>query len=543
MTLLDGLAQSNYQEALQALCIQQEGDRYSHEQLCLSLLLMSAWGVLRLSHINDQPVEEWGTLLDKPRRPDGDTLDQCLNQIIELDEANSNTTVRQRLGQIQPGGMIDKAQQASLRMWVKAGFTEGDVWYFDDHVTEYTGQARIGKTKHGTKHTSVKSVNRYTLHNGLCSLNEYFPVSVSYAQAMRHLVNKANACLPLDSRIRKLSFDRAGWDAELLTWLQDEQITPVTWVKRTSSNVQRLNEVNDDEFVSVDIEMPLGKTDKQHIINVADTTLDFPELGRQRTVILETNKQKRVGIYTTAPHPGDVPLSDEQGMSTVCLIDAMRYKQRIENRFKVEVNEMESDALPTHKTYPAILIEPYDLDHAQKQLGNAQRRLNKYTAMEQGQQQLHEEKRLDKHQFNLLSKRSHRLRRKAEQEIEILSQEMTCVEYDRNGEPILITATEVLDVRKLTLLNLFKLHALLALKILACRLGLPEAGPERLRRSFLAFGDRVEFDHDRHIATVYARPFPRAKMQTAYERLCSELHNVPINLTRNGVSYRVRFSW
>jgi len=293
----------------------------------------------------------------------------------------------------------------------------------------------------------------------------------------------------------------------------------------------------------MDMEMPLGKTDKQQIVNVADTTLDFPGLGRQRTVILETNEQKRVGIYTTAPCPGEVPLAEAQGMSTVCLLDAMRYKQRIENRFKVEVNEMESDALPTHKTYPATLLESYDLDHAHKQLDNAQRRLDKYKTLEQQQQQLHEEGPLDRHQFNLLDKRSCRLRHKAEREMQTFSQEMARVTYDQNGQPLLATSTEVLDLRKLTLLNLFKLHALVALKILARRLGLPAAGPERLRRSFLAFGHRVEFDHDRHIATVYACPFPRTQTQQAYERLCSELHDVPIHLTRNGVSYRVRFSW
>ncbi len=530
---------------MKGLCIQQAGDHYSHQQLCLSLTLLSAWGVLRLSHINDQPVAEWGVLLDKPRRPDGDTLDQYLNQIIELDEADSDTSVVQRWGQIRPGGVIDMAQQVSLRYGVEAGLTDGDVWYFDDHVIEYTGQARIGKTKHGTKHISVKSVNRYTLHNGLCSLSEYFPVTVSYAQAMRHLVSKANACLPPENRIGKLSFDRAGWDAELLQWLQEEQeIVPVTWVKRTGSNVKRLDEVHDDEFVPTDdMEMPLGKTDKQHIINVADTTLDFPKLECQRVVILETNSQKRVGIYTTAPHPRDVTLSDEQAMSTISLMDTMRYKQRIENRFKVEKREMDSDALPSQKTHQATLTESYDLDNAQQQLDNAQRRLDKYTTQEQQQQQLHETGQLNKHQFNLLDKRSQRLYNKAKREIETLSQEMAHVQHDQNGQPVLATETEVLDVRKLTVLNLFKLHALVALKILACRLGLPEAGPERLRRSFLAFGDRVEFDHDRYIATVYARPFPRTQMQQAYERLCSELYDVPITLTRNGVSYRVRFSW
>ena len=83
----------------------------------------------------------------------------------------------------------------------------------------------------------------------------------------------------------------------------------------------------------------------------------------------------------------------------------------------------------------------------------------------------------------------------------------------------------------------------MALKILARRLGLPEAGPERLRRSFLAFGDRVEFDPDQQIATVYARPFPRRPMQEAYERLCAELYDMPIELRHNDINYRVRFSW
>ncbi|MCP5009113.1 MAG: hypothetical protein GY942_03940 [Aestuariibacter sp.] len=380
-------------------------------------------------------------------------------------------------------------------------------------------------------------------------MSEYFPVSISYAEAMRHLVSKANACLPLNSRIYKLAFDRAGWNAELLQWLQEKQaekeaIIPITWVKRTSSNVKLLDKVDDDEFVPIDDDnISLGKKDKQHVVNVADTHLDFPKLERQRVVILETNTSKRVGIYTTAPHPRDAGLFDKQAMNTIGLIDTMRHKQRIENRFKVEKCEMDSDALPSQKTHQVTLMESYDLDKAQKQVDNAQRRLDKYATQEEKEQQLHETKQLDTHQFNLLNKRSQRLRNKAQREIETRSQEIAHVQHNPDGQPVLATETEVLDVRKLTLLNLFKLHALVALKILACRLGMPEAGPERLRRAFLAFGDRVEFDHERHIATVYARSFPRAQTQKAYERLCAELHDVPITLTRNDISYRVRFSW
>lgn len=529
---------------MSGLRVMEPSDRYNDEQLRLCLVLLNAWGVLRISHINDQPIDDWGIPLDTIRRPDGDTLDQYLNRLIELDEAGSPSSVADRLGQIRPGGLIDTAQQESLRCWAEAGLLEGDVWYFDDHVVEYTGQADLDKTKHGTKHISVKAVNRYTLSNGLCSLSEYFPLSVSYADALRHLVIKANRCLSPAYRIRKLSFDRAGWDAELLTWLQDEQdIIPTTWVKRTSTNIKLLDEVADEAFVDLDKEVPIGKEGQHQAVRLADTTLDFSSLGTQRVVVLETRAQKRIGIYTTALHPREAPLDDQRVMTTSGLMDTMRFKQRIENGFKVDVHEMASDAVPTHRTYEATLTEPYDLAQAEKQRSNTLKRLDKYTAQAQEQRHLHDTGQLDKHQFNLLNNRTQRLRQKAEREIETISQELDSVHQDENRQPVLSTTTQVLDGRKLTLLNLFKAHALVALKILARQLGVEEAGPKRLRRTFLAFGDRVEFDHEQCIAIVYARRFPRVPTQQAYERLCGLLYDVPITLTRNGVSYRVRFSW
>jgi hypothetical protein len=534
LTLLNALDQSGCQTALASLAVKEAGDGYGDEQLRLCLVLLMAWGVLRVSHINDQPVEEWGVPLDAARRPDEATLDQYLNRLIESDEADSASSVADRLGQIRPGGRIDTAQQESLRCWAEAGLMVGEVWYFDDHVVEYTGQADLSKTKHGTKHISVKAVKRYTLSNGLCSLSEYFPLHVSYAEAQRRLVSKANRCLPPAYRVGKLSFDRAGWDAELLTWLQEEQdVIAITWVKRTSTNIKLLHQVADEVFVDLDQEVVVGKKEQHGVVRLADTTLDFPSLGTQRVVVLETRAHKRMGIYTTALRPGEASLDDPRVMTTVGLVDAMRFKQRIENGFKVEVNEMDSDAIPTHRTYQVAVT----------QQRNARKRLDKYTAQRQEQKRLLDTGQLDKHQFNLLNSRTQRLRQKAEREMETLGQELVNVQQDEDGQTVLLTTTQVLDVRKLTLLHLFKTHALVALKILAHQLGMAEAGPKRLRRAFLAFGDRVEFDDEQRIATVYARPFPRASTQQAYERLCGWLYDVPITLTRNGVSYRVRFSW
>ena len=543
LTLLNPLERSGFQRALGGLCVMQPDDRYCDAQLRLSLVLLLAWGVSRISHINDQSVASWGIPLGGMRRPDGGTLDQYLNRLIEEDDTEESSSLYDHPGRIRPGGLIDTAAQSSLRCWAQAGLLDGDVWYFDGHVVEYTGKADLDKTKHGTKHISVKAINRYTLYNGLCSLSEYFPAAVSFGDALRGLVSKANRCLPAAYRIRKLSFDRSGWDADLLLWLQDQKdIVPVTWVKRTSTNLHLLAEVPDDAFVEMPGEMRIGKEDKHKVVRISDTTLDFPRLGIQRVVVLETEEHKRIGIYTTALHPSKASLDDPQVMTTIALMDAMRFKQRIENGFKVDVHEMETDAIPTHNTCDVTLMQPYDPAKAEKQRHNAEKRLDRYTAQAKQQQTLYETDQLDKHQFNILNTRTKRLQHKAQREIETTTEELDRVQKHENGQIELPITTRVLDVRKLTLLNLFKAHALVALQILAGLLRLDEAGPKRLRRTFLAFGDRVEFDHKQQIATVYARRFPRAPTLQAYEQLCRSLCKTPLTLTRQGVCYRVHFN-
>jgi len=102
-----------------------------------------------VSHINDQPVESWGAPLGTARRPDGDTIDQYLNTIIRRDEAGDEASTSVLQGQVRPGGLIDTAQLNSLVCWAQAGLLSGDVWYFDAHTVEYTGQADIPSTSSG----------------------------------------------------------------------------------------------------------------------------------------------------------------------------------------------------------------------------------------------------------------------------------------------------------------------------------------------------------------------------------------------------------
>lgn len=490
LSLLNPLVSSRYMDAMVFLSIP-ELDRYNNEQLQLCLVLLAAKFVNRISHINDLPQEDWGLLLDSHRRPDSDTLDQYLNRLIELDETMAEVSVVERQGQIRPGGLIDLAQQASLCGWVSAGLLAGDVWYFDGHVLEYTGTAKLNKTKHGTKQCSVKAVKRYTLQNGLCSLSEYFPSHMTFAEALRILVTKANNCLPEAHKIRYLAFDREGWDTDLFHWLQKHKIVSMTWVKKTASNVQSLINVPDEEFVT--IERPFGKGEPQKIGSEADTEISFDSLGIQRTVVLETDENHRCGIFTMNLNlnednelkgsPKDdfqlvsgnsQLLFDQQEVTTESIsslpqepkwpvmtatdkLDTMRFKQRVENQFFVTMHEMGCDMLPTHTTYKTNKVQDYNFEEKQNQLNNATKRLQKYASQHQQQQQLYESGQLDKHQFNLLNKRLGRLQQQTEQEIETIIQEQEYVQKDDNEQMVLLKPTEVLDVRKLTLFNLFKL--------------------------------------------------------------------------------------
>jgi hypothetical protein len=260
-------------------------------------------------------------------------------------------------------------------------------------------------------------------------------------------------------------------------------------------------------------------------------------------VALETAAGTRVGIYTIASPPWEAALDDERAMTTVGLMNAMRFQQRVENGFKVDKHEMDSDALPTHKVHTVHHTEPYDVAQAERKVANAEKRLRRYADQDAQHQHLLDAEQIDKHEFNVLHHRTKRLRNQAQRQIEKLKTELDSVEVNEKGQAVRSYTTQVLDLRKLTLLNLFKTHALVVLHILAQQLGMAGAGPARLRREFLPFGDRVEFDHERRIVTVYAQRFPRGRTQQAYERLCALLDDLPVTLERNGVSYRVRFSW
>lgn len=263
-----------------------------------------------------------------------------------------------------------------------------------------------------------------------------------------------------------------------------------------------------------------------------------------RTVVLETDQGWRFGILTHALRPGEVALDDWRAMTTIAVLEAMRLKQQVENYYKVQRHELAGDAIPTHQVHTVTLTEEYDLSKGRSLLCRAQRQVVKYEADMERYGAMLEAGDLSKQEYRTLYQRAARLHAQSLARVAQRAAALEQVTVDTaTGQAQRTYQVKRLDVRKMTLLNLYKAHAYVTLKLLAEEMGLDGTGPERLRREVLAFGDRVEIDPARRVMIVYARRIPRARARWAYEWLCCRLADRLVTFSRNGVPHCLEFSW
>ena len=109
--------------------------------------------------------------LDVSRRPDYDTVQSYLMAVLDQDGSMDVD----HPDQVREGGLIDTVQVKTLQQWAAAGLFRERVWYLDGHTVEYAGDESIGRTRHGTKHTSVRGVVAYCLFNCIPALTVYRP--------------------------------------------------------------------------------------------------------------------------------------------------------------------------------------------------------------------------------------------------------------------------------------------------------------------------------------------------------------------------------
>jgi len=296
-------------------------------------------------------------------------------------------------------------------------------------------------------------------------------------------------------------------------WFDQQDVIPVTWLKATDPNRRALAAVPTEEFIDLPEPLTMGKASKEHqVVRLAETTVDIPDHRPVRTVVLETDQGWRFGILTHALRPGEVALDDWRVMTTIAVLEAMRLKQQAENYYKVKRHELAGDAIPTHRVHTVTLTEEYDLSKGRSLLRRAQRQVVKYEADMERCEAMLKAGDLSKQEYRTLHQRAARLHA---QNLARVAQRAAALEQvtvdTATGQAQRTYQVKRLDMRKMTLLNLYKAHAYVTLKLLAEEMGLDGMGPERLRREVLAFGDRVEIDPARRMMTVHARRIPRAR--------------------------------
>lgn len=535
------LEQTGFFTAFSGLKVVAEESVYSDETFQLCLFWAQVWGVKRLSHLNDHPSEEWALPLDAPRRPNYDTVQSYLTQVL----ARDGFLDAEHPDQVREGGLIDTTQVETLKQWAGAGLFRGRVWYLDGHTVEYTGDESIGRTRHGTKHTSVRGVVEYCLFNWAPALSTYQPAESKLNQVIPELVTEANRHLPPDRQVRIVAFDKEGYDVALLRWFDQQDVIPVTWLKAIAPNRKALAAVIDEEFIDLPEPLTMGKAGKEHqVVRLAETSVDITDHRPVRTVVLETDQGRRFGILTHALRPGEGALDDWRVMTTVAVLEAMRLKQQVENYYKLKRHELAGDAIPTHQVHTVTLTEAYDLEKGHSLLRRAHRQVVKYEADMERYGAAMEAEELSKQEYHTLHQRAAQLHAQSLARATQRMAELEQVTVDAaTGQAQRTYQVKRLDVRKMTLLNLYKAHAYVTLKLLAEEMSLDGMGPERLRREVLAFGDQVEIDPERRVMTVYAGRIPRARARWAYEWLCYQLADCPATFSRDGVPYRLEFSW
>jgi hypothetical protein len=493
--------------------------RYSGQSLAYCFLFMQAFGTYRNSHLNSQDKASLGVIMGAARRPDQDTTSTYLKRLAE---------------HVDPRGFMVEACRRDTYSWLHRD--PGGVWYIDGHVVESFTAASIVKKRHGTKHTSVKAVEKYSLRSGPVELSLYRD-ETSMVEVIKRLVELGDRTFP--EAVEVVAFDKGGSCYELFDWFDDQEKVFITWLENNAPNRKVLEAIADEEFI--DWEGKVGKGEEEAaIVAVADVE-QLLKGKLRRLIVCQRPEGRRFALVTNAKWTG--PLCDRRVLSAWKLLEVMRYKQRVENSFKLSIHEMGGNVIPDRCIEVETERQPYELEKEKKKLERAHKKLCGLEQKQQEKQALWERGDLSKKEYNVLCKDITRQRKNLQAKIDKLEVETAGVEVDEAGRSVVAVEKSRLNTTRMGLLEVFKKYAIQAMAIVASLMGLAGMGPEKLRRVFLERGGVVVVDEAALVMRVIANPFPSQATQRAYERLCWELNTRETTFKREGKEYTLTFTW
>ena len=493
--------------------------RYSGQSLAYCFLFMQAFGTYRNSHLNSQDKASLGVIMGAARRPDQDT---------------TSTYLKRLAAHVDPEAFMVEACRRDTYSWLHRD--PGGVWYIDGHVVESFTEASIVKRRHGTKHTSVKAVEKYSLRSGAVELSVYRDES-SMAEVIKRLVEVGDRTFP--EAVEVVAFDKGGSCYELFEWFDDQQKVFITWLENNAPNRQLLEAIDDEEFFPWQGKAGKGEAEAA-IVAVADVEQLLKGKPR-RLIVCQRPEGRRFALVTNAKWTG--PLCDRRVLSAWKLLEVMRDKQRVENSFKLSVHEMGGNVIPDRCIEVESERQPYELEKEQQKLERAHKKLGGLEQKQQDKQALWERGDLSKQEYNILCKDITRQRKNLKAKIDKLEVETSGAEVDASGRSVVAIEKYRLNTTRMGLLEVLKKYAIRAMAIVASLMGLAGMGPEKLRRVFLERGGVVVVDEAALVMQVIANPFPSQVIQRAYERLCWELNKRETTFKRGGKEYTLIFTW
>ena len=518
LCLVPALEMLGFQETVEVVGFE-DLNRYTGQSLAYCFLFMQAFGIYRNSYLNSQDQESLGVIMGAARRPDQDTTWTYLKMLAE---------------KVDPKEFMVEACRNDTHSWLHRD--PGGVWYIDGHVVESFTEAAISKKRHGTKNKNVKAVEKYSLHSGQVELSLYTD-ETRMVEVIEQLVELGDRTFP--EEVEVVAFDKGGSCYELFDWFDQEKKVFITWLENNEPNRKLLDSIGDEEFV--DWQGKMGKDGEEvDIVSVADVEQSLKEKLR-RLIVCQKPDGSRFALVTNAGCLG--PLSDPRVLSAWKLLEVMRYKQRLENSFKLSVHEMGGNIIPDRCIEVKTEWQPYELEKEEKKLEKAQKKLSGLEQKQQEKKVLWEQGELSKSEYNVLSKDIARQGKNLENKIEKLSAETAKAEVGEAGQTFIAEEKSRLDTTRMGLLEVFKKYAIGAMTIVATLMGLAGMGPEKLRRVFLERGGTVAIDGAAMVMWVIANPFPSRTTQLAYERLCWELNKREAKFKRAGKEYTLKFTW
>lgn len=241
-------------------------------------------------------------------------------------------TLRRKLAELVSQKMAGELGVRLARRWVDGGIVATAYLYIDGHMKAYTGKRKLAEVWNSQRRMPLPGVESYFVGDNqgrpLLFLTE--EISTNLAKAMPRIVEAIREVL--GDRPFTIIFDRGGYDGKLFGWLDEQNISFITYQRGTPR-------LADDAFARRETRFE-GRRVR---FMIATDKVKVAKSGPWRRVVVRTKDGHQTPILTNlGPHTGSARIA--------CLMFA-RWRQ--ENLFKYMGAHHGLDQLISYSADPA----------------------------------------------------------------------------------------------------------------------------------------------------------------------------------------------